>query len=52
MKSSAYRDPEPVEIAKKITNRPPKMNSSAGIFKYMGVYGYTHIKINFIFIFR
>ncbi len=37
MNSSAYRDPEPVEIAKKITNRPLKINSSAGIFTYMGV---------------
>jgi len=36
MNSSAYRDPEPAEIAKKITNRPTKMNSS-GIFKYMDV---------------
>ena len=36
MNSSAYRDPEPAEIAKKITNRPTKMNSS-DIFKYMGV---------------
>jgi len=51
MNSSAYRDPEPAEIAKKITNRPLKINSSAGIFKYMGTLSIHHKKSILFYIF-